>query len=702
MDKLEMMLEADRRGILPPEKKAVLDEAVKRGLVGGSVGESDAIDRSAMDAMKPTRLERFGRGMADVTQGVTQGALWLADKVSPRETNLKDLVTGAPASRADEYTKEKSEELARYERGRGPDAGVDLMRLGGNVVATAPAMLIPGGGAASLGARAASGAAQGAAASASMFTPEGESKLTQTLVGAGFGAAVPAVIEGGRRAVSSLLERSKAGTMAGTITLPAIEGELRLQLQQQGLDFGKLSKDVRDSLVADAQKVLQTGGKLDPGQLARKADIETVGAKGTQAAVTREPKDWQTQQNLRGGPGGEIIMKRATDDAAAMVDYVAQLRAKTGGKASTAFEAGDSPIRAIKAQDAAKEKTVSDLYDAYRAHPGGESATVPPTKLADTLGRVADEIGTENIPPAVLNRMKEYGLLGGRQTKLLTVNEADKLNRLINNNNPGNGPASLALGRIKQTLNESLLDIPEKGASEALLTARKAAAERFAEQRSSSGVAAAIEDVAPDRFVKRFIMDAPARDMKATLDQLKKTPDGAQSIQDIKGHLFDSLLLKATGATNPDDVAGRAFSGRNFSKALDGIAPEKLHALFSPSELDALRTLQRASKNLTEEVPFSDVNHSKTTAALANLLLKVGQTPMLGGLLSPIIGAGKIGMDWVKNAGERKAVAEMLLTTAGGNVPKAGAAKLPPPGNLSRLAPAGTAAAGTYAGNQND
>jgi hypothetical protein len=35
-DKVELLLEADRRGILPPDQKALLDEARKRGLVGGA------------------------------------------------------------------------------------------------------------------------------------------------------------------------------------------------------------------------------------------------------------------------------------------------------------------------------------------------------------------------------------------------------------------------------------------------------------------------------------------------------------------------------------------------------------------------------------------------------------------------------------------------------------------------------------------
>ena len=35
MEKMQLMLEADRRGLLPPDQKVLLDEAVKRGIVGG-------------------------------------------------------------------------------------------------------------------------------------------------------------------------------------------------------------------------------------------------------------------------------------------------------------------------------------------------------------------------------------------------------------------------------------------------------------------------------------------------------------------------------------------------------------------------------------------------------------------------------------------------------------------------------------------
>lgn len=622
----------------------------------------------------PTKLERFGRGFADITQGIKQGALM-----------VKDLVAGTDD--ANQYTADKTEELKRYESGRGPDAGIDLMRLGGNVVATSPVMMIPGGAATSLGTRVASGAAQGAVASGAMFTPEGESKAAQIGIGALVGGAVPLAVEGVKRAVAPAVSKVAEVIRGPQAVSQRLEGELTIKLQQQGIDWNKLTQEARSRLLADAQKSLEMGGTLDDAMLANKATIEAVGTKGTKASVTRTPRDWQAQKNLRGVEGvGDDIVAREQSDAQAMVDYLGKLRQKTGGKASTAVEAGESAVGAIKGHDKEAKHAVDELYRAYRES-GQGALEVPEAKLTAKLTEILENVGEDNIPSAVKRRLQEFGFLGGQRTRYLTVEQADNFNRLLNANNPGHGPASKVVNDLRGALNESLIDVP--GAGELLTKAREAAASRFAAQKAAKGVSAAIDDVAPDRFVKKFILDADVRDVRGIMAELKKSPTGEQAVKDIKGHVLDTLLMKATGATAADDAVGRAFSGVKFGKALDSIAPEKLHQLFTPDEVTALRTLQKASKLLTEEVPFSDVNHSKTAAALANLFLKIGNTPLLGHISAPIIGTAKIGMDWVNNANARRQVAEALLASAA----KEGGAKRLPVYAAERFLPAAGAVA---------
>jgi len=643
----------------------------------------DAIEKSALEAQKPTALERFGRGFSDITQGVKQGYLMAKDALT--SPSMSDMVTGDRES--DRYSREKSQELARYEKGRGPDAGVDWMRMGGNVVATAPTLIIPGAGASSLGMRALSGAAQGAVSSGAMFTPEGESKLTQTLLGAGIGAAVPVAVQAVKQAVQ------KAATSAlptgGTISLPNLRGQIEIELRQQGIDFNKLTSTVQQSLLADAQNVLKTNMQLDPTQLARKADIEAVGAKGTKAAVTRNPRDWRTMQNLRGVDDvGEGIAARQSGDAQAMTGYLSRLRQ---GAATTPLEAGESTIGALRWQDAVIKSGVDKAYGAARDNLG-RASPMDAKAFSDAANLALDDQMLGAYLPGQVRTILNDVSAGKIPFNVNTAVQMDSVLSAAQRSAGRGSPEALAIGKVRDALNSApIADNVGQDAKRAFDTARAAARGRFALHEQVPAMAAAIDEAAPDRFVKKFVLDADAGTLRDTLRQLRSTPDGAAAVADIKGTVIDNLLMKATGATSVEDLAARPFSGRNFAKALDAIPHEKLHAIFTPDELNSLRTLQRASKYLTEEVPFSDVNHSKTAAAMANLLAKIGQTPILGGLLSPILGTAKIGVDWVKDAAQRKAVAEILLTTAGRpaqTVP----AQLAAPGKLAPLGPGAAAA----------
>lgn len=669
-------------GTTPQQAEAFVFEQMNASQKPAKAGPQDFSQPEA-----PTKLERFGRGMADVAQGLKQGGLM-----------VKDLVTGS--NEADLYTREKTDENALYEKGRKQgatklsdlvtgkeaDPGIDWMRIGGNVAATAPAMLIPGGGSAALGTRVASGAAQGAAASASMFTPEGQSKAEQIGIGALVGGAVPIAVQGLKRAGGSILDKIRPAAPASSQQLT---GELTVKLQQQGMDWNKLTQEAQKRLLADAQEALSTGGTLDDAMLANKATIEAIpGVRATKAAITRLPRDWQTEKNLRPIAGvGDEIVRTDQSNAKAMTEYLQQLRAGTGGKAATPIEAGESAVNALQVADKAKARAVGELYDAFRDS-GLKDAMVPETKLTESLTKIIDEVGLDNVPAAVQKRLQDFGFLGGTRTRYLTVQEADTFNRLLNANNPGHGAASNAIGKLKGALNESLIETP--GGGELLTKAREAAASRFRDAEASKGVTAALDGVSPDTFMQKFVLNVPIKDFRATMGELGKTPLGKQAVNDMKGTIIDGLMMKATNSTSLDDLAFKAannnlaFSGKVFAKNLDAIPPEKLHQIFTPVEVESLRALQKASKLLTEEVPFSDVNYSKTAGALANLLQKVGNTPMLNKVLSPILGTVELGANWVKTDEGRRQVAEALIASAA----RKGAGKAVPVLPAERFAPA--------------
>lgn len=614
--------------------------------------QPDAIDESARRAMQPTPLERHGRGFADIMQGIKQAALYGGEKIG-----LVD--EGSTAA----YTREKTDELRRYEQGRGPDAGIDWMRLGGNVAATAPVALIPGGAAAGLGTRIAAGAVQGGLATGAMFTEEGGSKAGQVATGAIFGALAPAAIEGIRRGFANVVSRFTPPPGGGNVN-QQLTGQLQIELQKQGIDFNALTNDVKNSLIADAREALRVGGKLDPAMLGRKADIEAVGATPFKAALTRNPRDWQTWMNLRAIPGaGDAVLGVTQKNAEALVKRGEDLSKGTLGARMTRGEIGSKVTDALSWAEREAQDKVGAIYRQMDQKFGGAMA-VKPDALLKTMDDLSVRFDADPIVGSINRYLKKRatdGILSGR--------DSEELRKLIRDVTWSGSKSARQMGN---ELIEALDDDVFSGfAGSPFATAREAAKKKF-----QDFAARPIQQVLGGKISAEAIPDAivrsPIADLKATMKQL----DG-ETINALRRSVVDGLLLKATGATSIDDIAARGqFSGRNFDKALEAIEPEKLHALFNPREVAALRQLQRASKALTEDVPFSDWNKSRTAAALSVIMQKIGSSPILNAVAQTIKGAAQL-----KGAMRASPV-----------VPNPVAVKLPPPPEFTRAIPAAAGA----------
>jgi len=632
---------------MPPDLSKLTLDQLSAIIAGKALPASpDALDVAASTPEVPSTLVRVGRGAADITQGLKQKYLNWTDPEA-----------------AQQYTQEVNQDVSNYEKGRKQGApsgaGYDFARLAGNVGMAAPVALVPGGGM-GLVPRFLSGAATGAAGGYSGFNPDNTS--TSNMINAGVGAAAGGVLNAAApRIVEGIVsgyqfaKNKLAEGLRSLIPDTTIINNVKVALKTNGVDYDALSQGVKDSLLSDAKRQVASGGKLDPEMLARKLDIESVAGPGmgTSAQISRNPAQWTAEQNLqkvevnlpsvqRGETG--TITERLQQQDVAQKSYAQRLAEQmksipdvifgTNPKAAqpaTTLQASEKVIKTLQEKDAKAGEAVTDLYNAYRAHGVGDTTSLPTQKLADIAGKIADEFGTENIPPAVLSRLKEFGLFSGKQTKVLTINEADKLNRLINNNNPGFGPIAKALQPIKQTLNESLLDIPEAGASKALLAARKAAAERFAEQETGKSVTAAINDVAPDRFFEQNILKGNVRDIQALKESLSKTTEGAAPWHNLRTEAFNWAVNKAT--SNGE----KAFNGMRLKSALNELGEDRLRTLFSPDELAQIRTLERGSLAMTSEPPFSAPSRSNTTPQIMAELLSIGQRiPGVNLMVKPI------------------------------------------------------------------
>ena len=566
-------------------------------------------------------MAQIGQGMMDLYGGVKQNYLNFTD-----------------AKAAAEYTAQQNENNEIIARGRAAhgDTGFDWWRAAGNVAT--PLSLVPGGAGGVLS-RAAIGATTGAGAGALNFDPNNTAatrSVSTALGGIGGGALAVALPPALRVAARSVQEAGNAVGSAWQAFSQAvspkaaetISKKVQSALQNSEVNFSQLPEAVRRSVLDDAAKQLTVTGKLDTESLLRKAQIEEVGGAGTatRAQVTRDPADWTAAQNAQ---KQEVNMPAITTDRLeSLTNRFSQQNANTNKyaealknqmaegdaiKAGTPFDASTQAIQAIQAKDAAAKTAVDDLYKAFRNMGKGDVA-VPDTKIAQELGEIIDEIGVENIPPAVLSRLKEFGYLDGVRTKLLTVTEADKLGRMIGNNNPGHGTVGLVSTRLKRAVDNAILDIPEIEASEALMTARNAAFARFTDQEAGLGVRRAIADVAPDKFFQQNIINGNVRDINALKEELVKTADGQVAWGSLRKETMAWIIDSATSTNG-------VFSGKRMGDAMEKLGDDRMNAIFSPAEMAQINTLLSGSRAMTLEPAFAAPSRSNTPQALLGTTL---------------------------------------------------------------------------------
>lgn len=208
---LELMMEADRRGILPPDKKVLLDEAKRRGLVPGldapaaeapkeaAAPPVQAPQEAPAEARKPSGINMASGAVDQALQGATFG---FSDEMiggvrGALESGV-NLIRGRNANLAENYVKARD-----YERQRLKDFEAEnpvtatVANVAGGFAGAAPAAAavkgagLLGGVARGAGIGAGYGALGGVGAAEGGVEDHVNSALAGGVIGAGVGAALP-------------------------------------------------------------------------------------------------------------------------------------------------------------------------------------------------------------------------------------------------------------------------------------------------------------------------------------------------------------------------------------------------------------------------------------------------------------------------------------------------------------------------------
>jgi hypothetical protein len=494
-------------------------------------------------------------------------------------------------------------------------------------------------------ARLATGAGIGAVEGVTKFDPEGSiwSTAKQTGQGALKGALTQGAVEVGAAVLPPVVNAVAQAFLAvrnrlsGAASPQAIQTALTAELKGSGIDFNALPQPQQQAIIGDATQALKSGRQLNAQALANKADFDALGSPYTEAQLTRDPRAWTAEQRARKIEGvGDQLQNTLEAQNENLAGQLPKMRAAAGSKAGSGYEAAENARGAV--QDFAKQ-TQQEVGQMYRAARDSAGATteVPMQPIAQRLGQIIEDYGVENVPPAVVSRAKEFGLLNGEQTRSFTVTDAEQFRKFIGNQ-PGNDATARAVkASLQRSVDDAVGALGGEGAAsgEAFQAARGAASQRFQALEPTPVAALNETNEAPVNFVETKILGGKPNEIAGLRDILQK--QNPQAWNDIKGAVLDWLGTKAGGRG--------AFQGGAFADALDRIGMSRLKVLFTPEELANLGTIRRAGFNATVAPPLSAVNYSNTGSELANLFANKDTGPgLIASMVShlPIPGANAL------------------------------------------------------------
>lgn len=589
--------------------------------------------RQQVQASFPMRVVQGARDPIDAgAQLLPRGLEFLTSAGGLAKNPVSDWF-GQQAQSVDQGISENEAEYEAARKATGQE-GIDAGRLLGNVVSPANAAIasrLPA--AVSTGGRIATGAALGASGGAlspvnTQNNPDfAGTKAGQMLIGGIAGGALTPIAG------------KVADKFAGYIANKRAPSELVMQksaqdiAQEMGLDYSAMTARQRTSLMDEIRTALQANLGKDPAAAMRKADFEAEGMPFLTGQATRDPLQFAAEKNLAQG-NKEI--------ASVLQQQGKQIRSNLGKYsmgASSEQQGGSALIDALRGYSNKLGEGVKGAYTVAR-NSAGKDAEVPMQGLAQDVAAVLDQYSenvTKNLP---LSQFKKYGILEGgdmTQRKIFTVEEADKLLKVINANQSNDKATNAALSALRGAVKRAV--VQDAGADDVFAGARKLAAEKFRLEDAVPALEASASGAAnPDTFVSNFIVSKNAQTPQ--VQQLAKIlrEQDPQAFSEARAQVGAYLQRQALG----ENLAGdKAVRPEMYAKALRQFGEEKLGAFFTPQEIASMQRNARIAAYIDSVPNASRPNTSGNWQAISNVAQKLPFMPTtlaLGGALKSTIG----------------------------------------------------------------
>lgn len=453
-------------------------------------------------------------------------------------------------------------------------------------------------------------------------------QFVASLIGGLGGAAGMAGAQGIGRSMNAAVRR--LATPAPTTEQVTLQ--LNKILADNDLNVSAIPPSVRGEMLKEVQNALSVGQQVNPQVLKRLADYGVVGATPTRGSVTLDPVQITQERNLAkigANSTDERMQQLARLQRQNDLKLTENLNTLGAEKAVDPLTAGTKLVASLKAIDAPRKAAVDEAYQAVR-DASGRYANLDVPAFSKLANAALDEQQLGSVLPQRAVTMLNDVSTGKIPLNVNTAVQIDKRLSGMARDAAASGDkeGALAIRQIRTALNQTPV---ENTAGQEALTlydkARQMAAQRFAAIEKNPAMSAALDDVAPDKFVQTYIVGeggkANVRDVVRLARELKTQPDAFQSARE---QIVYSLKNKALSG-NADEVGN--FSPSQYNKALRAIGDAKLKLFFSPDEINQIKAVGRVASYEKFQPSGSAVNNSNTASALAGMLERVANSPLV-------------------------------------------------------------------------
>lgn len=591
--------------------------------------------RQKVQASVPMRVVQGMRDPIDAGAQLLPRGLSFVTSLGGMYPNKVSEFFDSEAQRVDQSISENERSYEQARRATGSD-GADVARFVGNVASPANAAVatkLPV--AATAGARAVQGTGLGILGGA--LTPVdvqqnpdfASTKLTQAVIGGATGGVVTPAL--GK--LGDYVAKKLAGMKAPSDVV--ISKTAESYAKDMGLDWVTLTNKERSELFKQVKDAAAANIGKDPAAAARANDFKTSGIPYLTGQATRDPKQFAAEKNLSQLPGvGDEISARLQEQSRLLRDKVGLY----GSGASSQQDGGNALVAALRGIDAKKSKAVSEAYQ-YARQAAGKDSEVPMQGIAQDFADVLDRFG-DKVPSGVANQFRKYGIAPGgdmTQRKLFTVEEADKLIKVINDHVGADKATNTALDQLRTSVKRAVTS--DAGVDDVFAPARKLASERFTLQEAVPALEASANGRAnPDTFVDNFMVSKTAQTKQVQEMARLLREQSPDAFNEARNQIGAYLQRKAFGENPAGDAK---FNPAQYAKALRELGDKKLEAFFSAGEIGQMKRLSRVGAYI-ESIPVGrQPNTSGNWGAITNLATKLPGLPAavaVGGALKNSVG----------------------------------------------------------------